>query len=90
MNLKRGPCPLGGILTAMKWIKENNKSYKWISIFLSDTFFFKKQILDNFLDEIKDYEYKLFFINSNDARHNIFGLWSINLLDRLEKYLNND
>ena len=52
MNLKRGLCPLGGILTAMKWIKENNKSYKWISIFLSDTFFFKKQILDNFLDEI--------------------------------------
>ena len=76
MNLKRGLGPLGGILTTMKWIKENNKSYKWISIFLSDTFFFKKQILDNFFDEIKDYEYKLFFINSDDARHNIldFGL----------------
>ena len=88
-DLKKGLGPLGGILTTMKWIKENNKSYKWISIFLSDTFFLKKQILDNFLDEIKDYEYKLFFINSDDARHNIFGLWSIDLLDRLEKDLDN-
>ena len=42
-DLKRGLGPLGGILTAMKWIKENNKSYKWISIFLSDTSFLKSK-----------------------------------------------
>ena len=88
-DLKRGLGPLGGILTAMKWIKENNKSYKWISTFPSDTPFFKKQILNNFLEEIKNYEGKLFFINSNDTRHNIFGLWSIDLLERLEKDLDN-
>ena len=88
-DTKRGLGPLGGILTAMKWIKENNRSYKWISTFPSDTPFFKKKILDNFLEEIKDYEGKLFFINSNDTRHNIFGLWSIDLLDRLEKDLDN-
>ena len=88
-DTKKGLGPLGGILTAMKWIKENNKSYKWISTFPSDTPFFKKKILNNFLEEIKDYEGKLFFINSNDTRHNIFGLWSIDLLDRLEKDLDN-
>ena len=88
-DTKRGLGPLGGILTAMKWIKENNRSYKWISTFPSDTPFFKKKILNNFLEEIKDYEGKLFFINSNDTRHNIFGLWSIDLLDRLEKDLDN-
>ena len=27
-DLKRGLGPLGGILTAMKWIKKNNRSYK--------------------------------------------------------------
>ena len=81
--------PLGGILTAMKWIKKNNKSYKWISTFPSDTPFFKKQILNNFIEEIKSYEGKLFFINSNNTRHNIFGLWSIDLLERLEKDLEN-
>ena len=88
-DTKRGLGPLGGILTAMKWIKENNRNYKWISTFPSDTPFFKKKILNNFLEEIKDYEGKLFFINSNDTRHNIFGLWSIDLLHRLEKDLDN-
>ena len=88
-DTKKGLGPLGGILTAMKWIKENNKSYKWISTFPSDSPFFKKQILNNFLEEIKNYEGKLFFINSNDTRHNIFGLWSIDLLERLEKDLDN-
>jgi molybdopterin-guanine dinucleotide biosynthesis protein A len=88
-DLKKGLGPLGGILTAMKWIKKNNRSYKWISTFPSDTPFFKKKILNNFLEEIKGYEGKLFFINSNDTRHNIFGLWSIDLLERLEKDLDN-
>ncbi len=88
-DTKMGLGPLGGILTAMKWIRQNNKSYKWISTFPSDTPFFKKQILNNFLEEIKNYEGKLFFINSNDTRHNIFGLWSIDLLERLEKDLDN-
>jgi molybdopterin-guanine dinucleotide biosynthesis protein A len=86
-DLEKGLGPLGGILTAMKWIKENNKSYKWISTFPSDTPFFRKQILKNFLEEIKDYKEKLFFINSNNTRHNIFGLWSVDLLDRLEEDL---
>ena len=88
-DTKRGLGPLGGILTAMKWIRQNNKNYKWISTFPSDTPFFKKKILNNFLEKIKDYEGKLFFINSNDTRHNIFGLWSIDLLERLEKDLDN-
>ena len=88
-DFKKELGPLGGILTAMKWIKKNNKSYKWISTFPSDTPFFKKQILNNFIEEIKSYEGELFFINSNNTRHNIFGLWSIDLLERLEKDLEN-
>ena len=88
-DFKKGLGPLGGILTAMKWIKENKRNYKWISTFPSDKKKKKKQILDNFLNEIESYEGKLFFINSNDTRHNIFGLWSIDLLERLEKDLNN-
>tara|TARA_B100001142_G_scaffold170857_1_gene170409 strand:+ start:154 stop:399 length:246 start_codon:yes stop_codon:yes gene_type:complete len=30
-----------------------------------------------------------FLLKSNNTRHNIFGLWSIKLLDRLENDLNN-
>ena len=73
----------------MKWIKENQKDYKWIATFPVDTPFFKRQILKDFIRNINFNESDLFFIKSNNTRHNIFGLWSINLLDKLEKDLNN-
>jgi molybdopterin-guanine dinucleotide biosynthesis protein A len=83
-DYKKDLGPLGGVLTSMKWIKENNKKYKWISTFPSDTPFFKKKNLHDFIKNIKDKDSKLFFIKSNDKRHNIFGLWSVELLGRLE------
>ena len=43
-DTKKGLGPLGGILTAMKWIRQNNKSYKWISTLPSDTPCLKKQM----------------------------------------------
>ena len=76
--------PLGGVLTAMKWIKENDKKYDWISTFPTDTPFFKKKELKNFYDQIKISDSKLFFIKSKKTRHNIFGLWSMDLMDQLE------
>ena len=88
-DLKKDQGPLGGILSAMKWVKESNKDYKWISTFPVDTPFFKKEILQNFLSEINLEEGKLFFIKSNNTRHNIFGVWSIDLMDKLEEDLNN-
>ena len=42
-DLKDDFGPLGGILSAMKWVKKNGKEYKWISTFPSDTFFYKKR-----------------------------------------------
>jgi len=71
----------------MKWIKENNKNYKWISTFPSDTPFFSKKELNYFYEKIKENNSKLFFIKNKDTRHNIFGLWSLDLIDQLEKDL---
>ena len=79
--------PLGGVLTAMKWIKKKNKNYKWISTFPSDTPFFTKKELNYFYENIKKNDSKLFFIKNKDTRHNIFGLWSIDLINQLEKDL---
>ena len=87
-DIKKNLGPLGGVLTAMKWIKDNNKDYKWISTFPADTPFFKHSILQKFLQDIQLEESKLFFIKSNNTRHNIFGLWSIDLMDKLEEDLN--
>jgi len=86
-DFKNNLGPLGGVLTGMKWIKENNKNYKWISTFPSDTPFFTKKELNYFYENIKENNSKLFFIKNKDTRHNIFGLWSLDLLDRLEKDL---
>ena len=87
-DYKKDLGPLGGVLTAMKWVKDNNKNYQWISTFPADTPFFKNQILKDFLKKINMKEGKLFFIKSNNTRHNIFGLWSIDLMDKLEEDLN--
>ena len=87
-DFKKGQGPLGGVLSAMKWAKEKNSNYKWISTFPVDTPFFKKEILKKFLSEINIEESKLFFIKSNNTRHNIFGIWSIDLMKKLEEDLN--
>ena len=79
-----GQGPLGGVLSAMKWIKNNNKNYKWISTFPSDTPFFTKRELKIFYENIDIEKDKLFFIKNKNTRHNIFGLWSLDLLDKLE------
>ena len=86
-DYKKGLGPLGGVLSAMKWIKTNKREYQWIATFPVDTPFFKKEILKDFIKKINLEESDLFFIKSNNTRHNIFGLWSIKLLDKLEKDL---
>jgi len=83
-DFKKGLGPLGGILSAMKWIKDNNKKYSWISTFPSDTPFFTKKELRIFYKNLKIKESKLFFIKNKETRHNIFGLWSLDLMDQLE------
>ena len=86
-DIKEGIGPLGGVLSAMKWIKQNNKEYTWISTFPSDTPFFTKKELRIFYENIQIKKNKLFFIKSNETRHNIFGLWSLELIDQLESDL---
>ena len=86
-DFKEGQGPLGGVLSAMKWIKENKKKYNWISTFPVDTPFFTKKVLKSFYKNIKIDEGKLFFIRSKETRHNIFGLWSLDLMDQLESDL---
>ena len=87
-DFKKDLGPLGGVFTAMKWIKENNKDYQWVSTFPTDSPFFKNKILKDFFNEIHPEESKLFFIKSNNTRHNIFGLWSLELMNMLEEDLN--
>ena len=88
-DYKKDLGPLGGVLSAMKWVKKNNKKCQWISTFPSDTPFFKIKIFNDFLSKVNERESELFFMNSKERRHNIFGLWSVDLVDQLEKDLEN-
>ena len=83
-DVKQNHGPLGGIFSAMKWVKDNKKNYEWISTFPTDTPFFKKEHLNKFYKEIDLEKSDLFFMKSKNTRHNIFGLWSIELFQRLE------
>jgi len=68
----------------MKWIKDQKKDYEWISTFPSDTPFFTNKELKIFYENIDIKKSKLFFIKNKETRHNIFGLWSLDLLKKLE------
>ena len=81
--------PLVGILTAMKWVKENKKNYRWIASFPCDTPFFDIKLISKLKLKSKESSKKLIFLNSDKKRHNIFGLWSIDLIETLEKDIKN-
>ena len=80
--------PLIGVLSAMDWIEKNNKNYKWIATFPSDTPFFEYNLIKKLKDHQIKSSKKLFFIKSANKRHNIFGLWSMELKETLLKDIN--
>ena len=82
--------PLIGVLSAMKWVELNKKNYKWIATFPCDTPFFDIKIIEYL--KIKSFETKkkLVFLKSEKIRHNIFGLWSLDLKEILENDIHNN
>jgi len=81
--------PLVGILTAMKWAKENLSKCLWIATFPCDTPFFPESIIKNFIEESEKKESLILCASSHGRKHNIFGLWSLDLYDKLKDDLIN-
>jgi molybdopterin-guanine dinucleotide biosynthesis protein A len=82
--------PLVGILTAMKWAKENIPKCSWIASFPCDTPFFPESIISKFIEESKKKESLILCASSHGRKHNTFGLWSIELYDKLYNDLVNN
>ena len=82
--------PLVGILTAMKWAKENLSKCSWIATFPCDTPFFPESIIKNFIEESEKKESLMLCASSHGRKHNIFGLWSLDLYDKLYNDLVNN
>ena len=81
--------PLVGILTAMKWAKGNSNKFSWIATFPCDTPFFPESIIKSFIEESEKKESLILCASSHGRRHNIFGLWSLDLYDKLKNDLIN-
>ena len=81
--------PLVGILTAMKWAKENLSKCSWIATFPCDTPFFPESVIKSFIEESKKKESLILCASSHGRKHNIFGLWSLDLYDKLKDDLIN-
>ena len=81
--------PLVGILTAMKWAKENLTKCSWIATFPCDTPFFPESIIRSFIKESEKKESLILCASSHGRKHNIFGLWSLDLYDKLQDDLIN-
>jgi len=82
--------PLVGILTAMKWAKENLNKCSWIATFPCDTPFFPESIIESFIEESEKKESLILCASSHGRKHNIFGLWSLDLYDKLKDDLTNN
>jgi len=76
--------PLVGILTAMKWAKENLSKCSWIATFPCDTPFFPESIIKSFIEESEKKESLILCASSHGRKHNIFGLWSLDLYEKLK------
>ena len=81
--------PLVGILTAMKWAKENLNKCSWVATFPCDTPFFPESIIKSFIEESEKKESLILCASSHGRKHNIFGLWSLDLYDKLKDDLIN-
>jgi len=81
--LSKNQGPLIGIMTAMKYIKDNKKNFDWIATFPCDTPFFPELLIKKFIDNSKSKKSLLYFASSKGQRHNVFGLWSLKLYDKL-------
>ena len=82
--------PLVGILTAMNWARENSPKYSWVATFPCDTPFFPESIISKFIEESKKKESLMLCASSHGRKHNIFGLWSLDLYDKLYNDLVNN
>ena len=76
--------PLVGILSAMKWVINNNKNYSYVATFPCDTPFFDIKVIKEFKRYSNLKTNSIHLINSNNQRHNIFGLWPVKTWKILE------
>ena len=66
---------------------QKKKKFGWIVTYACDAPFFPDDLVKQFLCIAKKEKVDIVIAKSNRRKHPVFGLWSIKLLNSLEKYL---
>lgn len=80
--------PLAGIHAGMKWVQSNIPKTEWILTVPSDTPFIPDNLVEKLCRKTKKNNNKIILAKSYKKIHPVIGLWKSDLLDNLEKNLN--
>ncbi|MEM9278810.1 MAG: molybdenum cofactor guanylyltransferase MobA [Pseudomonadota bacterium] len=78
--------PLAGVLAGMRWAHENTNASHILTA-AADTPFFPEDYAARMISELKAQNAQIVLASSAGRRHPVFGLWSVDLADNLEKFL---
>ena len=79
--------PLVGILSGMIWAKKQKRNFNYLATFPCDAPFFPENLVKNLIDETKKNNFDIVIPKYKDQNHPVFGIWSVDLIDSLKKYL---
>ena len=79
--------PLVGILSGMIWAKKQKRNFNYLATFPCDAPFFPENLVKNLIDETKKNNFDIVVPKYKDQNHPVFGIWSVDLIDSLKKYL---
>ncbi|MEO0327742.1 MAG: molybdenum cofactor guanylyltransferase MobA [Pseudomonadota bacterium] len=78
--------PLAGILAAMRWAQENHDASQIITV-AADTPFFPDGYTQKMQSQFADTNSNIALATSNGNRHPVFGMWRVDLAEKLEAFL---
>ena len=82
--------PLAGILTGLRWTKENADACKWMVSVPTDAPFIPTDLVSSLMSGIEEYGCEIACAVSCGRTHPVVGIWPVTLADALERALVNE
>ena len=79
--------PLVGILSGLKWLRNNSEINKWLNIFPVDSPFFPSNLVECFFNNLNDE--KILMAECQGRSHPVFSMWHLDVINKLEEFLLN-
>jgi molybdopterin-guanine dinucleotide biosynthesis protein A len=79
--------PLAGVLTGMKWVRENAARCPWIVTVPTDAPFLPRDLVQRLLDAVRREDADMACASSGGRHHPVCGLWPVRLAGELRHAL---